>query len=150
MSTDDLAIRAGKERLTRIADQPGFADAMQLPPPGTRTTQFIWLAITMVLAGVTIWQWNATESGALRTTVFVALLAMTMLALAFTAAAAPLTPTAAWPAAVVAIGNRLTVLRDDGTTHELACPAVVAHVLRVGDVGVARVRDGELVELIRL
>jgi hypothetical protein len=150
LSADDLAIRAAKEKLAQLRERDGYLDALALPPPGTRVVQTISLAVAAALAAVTAWEWGAVGNVALRWSLSGALVVAIAFALLMAIGSAPRGPTEAWPAAVLAVGDKISLLRDDGATRELRCHAALASALRAGDVGIARVRDTQLVELKRL
>lgn len=150
VSDDDLAIRVAKEKLAQLREHPGYAEALVLPPRGTRTAQVIFLVIAAVLVALAQWERIALKPGPLRTSLFVALLVAIALVLAFAVGTAPREANEAWAAAVLATDGKLRVMRDDGSTRELSCSAPVLRALRVGDAGVARVRETRLVDFKRL
>ena len=148
LTDDDLAVRAAKEKLAQLRERPGYAEALVVPPAG-RAAQTVLLVLALALGALTAWEYHVVDStiGWFR---FAALLAGTVFALVMTLGAATNHAREAFPAAVLAVGATLRLLRDDGSQRELACPRSIARALRPGDVGIVRVRDHQLLQFNRL
>jgi hypothetical protein len=145
VSSAELAIRAGKEKLATISEREGYTEAMQVVPRDKRTAQLVFYSISAGLAGLTTWSWLGMANGPLRWVLVLVLAGLGVLSLLAAIGSAPTAPPEAWPVAVLEAGDDdLVLLRDDGTTKTILCPESLRAALRRGDVGVAHVRAGSM------
>lgn len=150
-SDDDVAVEAAKEKLATLTTRPGYEQAMQPAPSGSRTARAICLAIALglgALAIVTFRQVDATWLAWLLLLLFSGLALVTAFAgIGFGPEPAP----DAVPAVVV--GKRVEVkaesplhylelLRSDGSKLDTMVLESVYAVLKAGDVGVAHIKPG--------
>src|SRR5437868_1394975 len=97
----------------------------------------ISLASAVALVAIGDWEWGAVDSAPLRWILGAVLILGAVFALLMAIGTAPREPKEAWPAAVLAVGDKISLLRDDGSTRALSCASALANALRIGDVGVA-------------
>jgi hypothetical protein len=160
ISIDDIAIQSAKGKLAMIAERTGYTDAMAPPPPGTRTPQLV-LATMAVAFGALAVACTGIESVVLRVILVLVLGAAAVFCILAAIGSAPESAPAIWAAAVlgesrerregdVEATHRIMLLDAQGTQHELTTDESIAEALRIGDLGVAHVRNKALVKFVRL
>lgn len=142
---DDLAVMAAKENLASLSERAGYREAMARRPGRTsRAGQLIALGLAVVLGGLAIASWAEIEATWLRVALAIVLGLFAAFAALLGAGMAPSAPPERWGVAVV--GKRTdgarrvaALLREDGTSHEVAVVDTIHAMLRAGDCGVAEV-----------
>jgi hypothetical protein len=142
---DDLAVMAAKENLASLASRTGYHEAMhQRGRRSSRAGQLIAGAIALAIGALAVASWIEIDAAWLRIALGVVLGGLAALAGLLCLGMSPGTPPQRWGVAVV--GKRAdadhrfaTLLREDGSTHEVPVVETIHAMLRAGDCGVAEV-----------